>query len=99
MSKLNAATGPGAMDKPAFATVKEAPTAVDLNDSSIRDLKAGMFDSLFEHADPRPSVLLEASLKPVPQPEVELVSAIPWKPLRFQLPKLSSYCQGSQHRG
>ena len=76
LGKLDAALGPGPMDKPMFATSAPAPLPLP-EASSLDDLAAGKFDDLFPRTTLVLSDVYRQALHPPPPPSVHVVSAEP----------------------
>jgi protein TonB len=85
LSKLNAAAGPGVMDRPVFPVSTEAP-APALTDTDLSGLATGVYDRLFLGAPHKPSELLAASRKPVSKPSVQILSIDPVMPDSYATP-------------
>jgi TonB family protein len=81
LEKLDSATGPGAMEKPAFASLSEPPTQTPVRESAaISELESGKYDLLFAAAPEKISDLYKASKKPKAVPNAVLVSSRPFQP-------------------
>lgn len=87
LDKLRSLTGPGALDKPMFATMQTtSPAALSADAITLGNLSAGKYDALFPGATEKASEIYRASLIPPPQPNVTLVSSTPVQPIHFTLP-------------
>ncbi|HLH01802.1 MAG TPA: energy transducer TonB [Bryobacteraceae bacterium] len=76
LAKLDAALGPGPMEKPIFAVGD--PIGPPLRKGALLlDLEASHFDDLFPRATPKLSDLYRQAVNPPPRPAVEIVSADP----------------------
>lgn len=74
LQRLNSAVGPSGFEKqPIFPLLSVEPLPSRLDSSTMQDLAAGRYDSLFEGAPDKPSDLYRASQIPPAVPEVRLI--------------------------
>lgn len=76
LARLDAALGPGAMQKPIFA-VSDPISPPSRENALIRELAAGDFNYLFPHTTFTLSDVYKQAMHPPPQPSVQIVSADP----------------------
>jgi hypothetical protein len=87
LGKLRSLTGPSVMEKPMFAISETGPRApLSADAASLEDLSSGKYDPLFPRSTDKVSEIYRASLVPLPQPRVTLVSSTPVEPTHFTLP-------------
>ena len=100
LGHLNQALGPGAMEKPAFATANTINSiAPSPEGAEIKDLAAGKSDSLFSQSTFRLSDLYLQALHSSPQPPIELVSSQPTAPISYSLPRYPPLARVAQISG
>ncbi|MGE5113808.1 MAG: energy transducer TonB [Acidobacteriaceae bacterium] len=81
LGRLDTATGPNAMDKPAFSPSESEPSAPpDFSRDSVQHLTKGDFDALFTDAPDRPSAIFQQSQLKLAQPTANFTSIEPVKP-------------------
>ncbi len=86
LSKLDKASGPGVMEKPALGLSDRAPESSPIPDDSVlKDLAAGKYDSLFGAGSDKVSQLYLSSQAAVPKPEARIVSTMPVDPVHVDL--------------
>lgn len=81
LQRLNSAVGPSGFEKQQiFPLLSVEPLPSRLDSSTMQDLAAGRYDSLFEGAPDKPSDLYRASQIPPAVPEVRLIRSFPLWP-------------------
>jgi TonB family protein len=87
LARLDHATGPGVMDRPAFGMpdAKETSTLTAKSDA-LEDVKSGRYDAFFEGAPDKLSDLYRAAQVGPTVPTVRLVSSSPFQPVQFVAP-------------
>jgi len=74
LSSLDAAIGPGVMDKPVFAIPKANETATRDNGFPVlKDVASGKYDALFGQATPKPSEIYRTAQHRPPPPNVRFI--------------------------
>jgi TonB family protein len=87
LAKLDAATGPGVMNRPMFFIPSAKPSSPASPDSdAVHELSLGTYDALFQGAPDKPSDLYHASRESMPAPTVELMDSEPLRPEVFVRP-------------
>lgn len=76
LARLDAALGPGAMQKPIFA-LGDPISPPSPQNALLRELAAGQFNDLFPHTTFTLSDVYKQAMNPPPQPSVQIVSADP----------------------
>ena len=100
LERLDQATGPTVMDKPAFAMADEPNSAVESPDPIVqREISSGSYDELFSGAPDKVSVVYKDSLIIPPKPSVSLASSTPLRPTNFALPVYPRLPQLAAHEG
>jgi len=100
LGKLRNLTGPGVMDKPIFAMPETGPRApLSADAANLEHLSSGKYDPLFPCATDKVSEIYRASLVPLPQPRVTLVSSTPVEPVHFTLPVYPRLSWLAAHEG
>ena len=100
LGKLRNLTGPGVMEKPIFAMPETGPRApLSADAPSLEHLSSGKYDPLFPRTTDKVSEIYRASLVPLPQPSVTLVSSTPVQPIHFTLPVYPRLSWLAAHEG
>jgi len=89
MERLDAAVGPGVMDKPSFPTLTQEDNAPRISDSeTLRNLGAAKYDGLFQDTNFRLSALYSEAVDSHPaQSSVRLVRSVPTQPEVYVQPE------------
>ncbi|MGH9530340.1 MAG: energy transducer TonB [Terriglobales bacterium] len=88
LARLDAALGPGVMDKPVFPTGKSADAPAANSEAEIlSEIGVGKFDELFRGAPDKPSDLYRASHSYPASPTVRLLSSTPFQPVAYVQPE------------
>jgi hypothetical protein len=100
LGKLRSLTGPSVMEKPMFAMPENGPRVpLSADAASLEELSSDAYDSLFPGATEKVSEIYRASLVPLPEPSVTLVSSTPVEPIDFTLPTYPRLSLLAAHEG
>jgi hypothetical protein len=99
LSRLDAALGPGVMEKPALSMVPAVPIALPQRTQALDRLAAGEFDALFESTQKVSELYRQAQQSPPPPPTIELVSSEPIRPVAYEVPKYPSIARAAHVGG
>jgi TonB family protein len=98
LQQIDDATGPGALDKPIFATGVPEPVEAETETATVQSLREGVFDSLFGRNAGISEIIREAQ-ETRPPPSVELVSAEPFSPISPLMPKYPPIANAARVEG
>lgn len=88
LQRLDQAVGPGVMDKPMIPIPeREEQPAIDSESVTLRDLREGKYDRLFQGAPHKTTDLYVAAQTRPPSPSVRLLSSVPLAPEVFVQPE------------
>jgi TonB family protein len=99
MSSLDAALGPGVLDKPMFALNDSKQPSENITELDIsQDLRSGKFDDLFKTEKPLSELALEAEKQPH-LPTVKLAESSPAIPITMELPRYPPIARAEHAEG
>jgi hypothetical protein len=100
LSRLDAALGPGVMEKPAFSMPGDLAAQTPKLDPTIeKKLDSGMFDELFPGFNQKVSLLYREAQEIPPVPSIQLISSAPFNPLDLTLPQYPPLAKAARVQG